>query len=173
MQKLVLAFVFSGLAQVGLANGVGGTFPSIDGGTLSVEDWRGQPVLVVNTASQCGFTGQYEGLQKIYDRYRDQGLVVLAVPSDDFNQELASASEVKEFCELTYGLDMPMTDITHVKGAQAHPFFQAVKAETGFVPGWNFNKVLLAPDGRVVATWGAAVRPESRKVTSEIEALLN
>lgn len=173
MKKALLAMIFAGLAQMAVAKGVGGTFPSIDGGTLSVEDWRGQPVLVVNTASQCGFTGQYAGLQKIYDTYRDQGLVVLAVPSDDFNQELGSAAEVKEFCELNYGLDMPMTDITHVKGAAAHPFYQAVKAETGFVPGWNFNKVLIAPDGAVVATWGSAVRPQSRKVTGAIEALLD
>ena len=173
MKKLVLALVFATLAQAGLAKEVGGTFPSIDGGTLSIEQWRGQPVLVVNTASQCGFTGQYEGLQAVYDRYRDRGLVVLAVPSDDFNQELGSAEEVKEFCELNYGLDIPMTDISHVKGSSAHPFYKAVKQETGFEPSWNFNKVLLGPDGAVVATWGSAVRPESRRVTERIEALLN
>ena len=91
-----------------------GTFPSIDGGTLSIEDWRGTPVLVVNTASLCGFTPQYEGLQALYDAYRDKGLVVLAVPSDDFNQELDSADAVKDFCEITFGLDLPMTDITPV-----------------------------------------------------------
>ncbi|MDK3075064.1 glutathione peroxidase [Sedimentitalea sp. JM2-8] len=160
-------------AQTGLAAGLNGVFASIDGGTLAIEDWRGQPVLVVNTASQCGFTGQYAGLQKIYDRYRARGLVVLAVPSDDFNQELSSAAEVKEFCELNFGLDMPMTDITHVKGTRAHPFFKAVKAETGFEPGWNFNKILLSPEGRVVATWGSAVRPESDVVLRGIESLLN
>lgn len=173
MRLAVLALLFSGLAQIGLAKGIGGTFPSIDGGTLSIEAWRGQPVLVVNTASQCGFTGQYSGLQKVYDRYRDQGLVVLAVPSDDFNQELGSAEEVKKFCELNYGIDMPMTDISHVKGAQAHPFYKAVKATSGFEPTWNFNKVLLSPEGDVVATWGSAVRPDSRRVIREIEALLN
>lgn len=156
-----------------LAAGVGGTFPSIDGGTLAIEDWRGHPVLVVNTASQCGFTPQYEGLQKVFDTYKARGLVVLAVPSDDFNQELGSAAEVKEFCELTYGIDLPMTDITHVRGPQAHPFYKAVKAETGFEPGWNFNKILLGPDGAVVGTWGSATRPESSTILREIEALLN
>ena len=153
--------------------GVGGSFPSIDGGVLSVEDWRGRPVLVVNTASQCGYTYQYEGLQALYDTYRDRGLVVLAVPSDDFNQELGSAAEVKAFCALNFDLDLPMTDITPVRGAGAHPFYKAVKAESGFVPGWNFNKVLIGPDGAVVAGWGSATRPMSAEITGQIEALLD
>ena len=149
------------------------SFASIDGGTLDLSDWSGQPVLVVNTASQCGFTGQYEGLQTLYDTYREAGLVVLAVPSDDFNQELESAEEVKEFCEMTFGLDLPMTDITQVKGARAHPFYRDVKAETGFVPKWNFNKILIGPDGSVVATWGSRTRPMSLPITGAVEALLN
>ncbi|WP_170459395.1 glutathione peroxidase [Ruegeria arenilitoris] len=151
---------------------VSGEFPSIDGGTLSLSDWRGQPVLVVNTASQCGFTGQYSGLQKLQDTYGPEGLVVLAVPSDSFNQELETASAVKEFCELNYDLTLPMTDITPVTGPQAHPFYKAVAAETGFVPGWNFNKILLNPDGEVVATFGSTTRPDSRKLRRQVEALL-
>lgn len=148
------------------------SFDSIDGGTLSLSDWSGQPVLVVNTASQCGFTGQYEGLQTLYDTYREAGLVVLAVPSDDFNQELGSAEEVKEFCEITFGLDMPMADITRVKGRNAHPFYKDVKAQTGFEPRWNFNKVLVGPDGQIVETWGSRTRPMSPDITSEVERLL-
>ncbi|MEY8843398.1 glutathione peroxidase [Cribrihabitans sp. XS_ASV171] len=144
----------------------------MDGGTLSLEEWRGGPVLVVNTASRCGFTPQYEALQKVWERYRDRGLVVLAVPSNDFRQELASEEAVKEFCEVTYGLTLPMTEITHVKGAQAHPFYKAVKAATGFEPTWNFNKVLLSPEGEVVATYGSAARPDSRRILGDIEAQL-
>lgn len=155
------------------AGPVSGVFPSIDGGTLSMEDWRGRPVLVVNTASQCGFTGQYAGLQNLWETYQDAGLVVLAIPSDDFNQELATAAEVKEFCALNYDLTLPMTDILHVKGTQAHPFYKAVKDETGFEPAWNFNKILVAPDGSVAATFGSAVKPDSRRMKREIEALLN
>ncbi len=151
---------------------VSGEFPSIDGGTLSLSDWRGQPVLVVNTASQCGFTGQYAGLQKLQDIYGAEGLVVLAVPSDSFNQELETASEVKEFCELNYDLTLPMADITPVTGPQAHPFYKEVAAETGFVPGWNFNKILLSPEGEVVATFGSTTRPDSRKLRRQVEALL-
>ena len=148
-------------------------FASIDGGTLDFADWSGQPVLVVNTASQCGFTDQYAGLQELYDTYRSAGLVVLAVPSDDFNQELETAAEVKEFCEMTFGLDLPMADITRVKGRNAHPFYRDVRAQTGFVPRWNFNKVLIGPDGAVVQTWGARTKPMSRKITGEVERLLD
>ena len=160
----------AGTAQAGTA---GGTFPSIDGGTLALEDWRGQPVLVVNTASRCGFTPQFDGLQELYDTYRDRGLVVLAVPSDDFRQELASAEAVKEFCAVNFNLTLPMTDITPVTGAKAHPFYKWVAAQTGFVPQWNFNKVLIGPDGAVVASWGSVTRPMSRPIVSQIEALLN
>ena len=147
-------------------------FRTIEGGTLTLSDWAGQPVLVVNTASQCAFTGQYEGLQDLYDKYRDRGLVVLAVPSDDFNQELDTEAEVKDFCEINYGIDLPMTAITHVKGPEAHPFFRSLRDEAGFEPGWNFNKVLLGPDGSVVATFGSNVKPLSQAITGKVEALL-
>ncbi len=147
-------------------------FDSIDGGTLSLSEWRGQPILVVNTASQCAFTKQYRGLQDLYDKYRDRGLVVLAIPSDDFRQELATEAEVKDFCELQYGIDMPMTGITHVKGSQAHPFYMSLQEEIGFVPRWNFNKVLIGPDGQVVETYGSLVTPLSASITRKIEALL-
>jgi len=173
MARIFLALVLAVMAQAGWAKGLTGTFPSIDGGTLSIEDWRGQPVLVVNTASQCGFTYQYDGLQALYDAYRDAGLVVLAVPSHDFNQELASAEEVQEFCEINFDLDLPMTGITHVRGGQAHAFYQAVRKDTGFVPKWNFNKVLLSPEGEVVGAWGSAVKPNAPAITQQIEYYLN
>lgn len=148
-------------------------FASIDGGTLALSDWPGQPVLVVNTASQCGFTYQYDGLQALYDTYRDKGLVVLAVPSDDFKQELESAEEIKEFCDVNFGLDLPMADLTEVTGKNAHPFYRAIAAESGFVPRWNFNKVLIDADGNVVGTWGSATKPRSRQIRQAVEALLN
>lgn len=148
------------------------SFPSIDGGMLEMSDWNGRPVLVVNTASQCAFTDQYAALQTLYDTYRDQGLVVLAVPSDDFRQELDSAEAVREFCEMNYGLDMPMTDITSVKGRGAHPLYQEVKDQTGFVPRWNFNKVLFAADGSVAQTWDSRTPPTSRAITGAIEDAL-
>ncbi|WP_420861051.1 glutathione peroxidase [Algirhabdus cladophorae] len=147
-------------------------FEAIEGGPLDLDDWRGQPVLVVNTASQCAFTKQYDGLQALYDRYRDQGLVVVAVPSDDFRQELSDNAAVKEFCQINFDLDLPMTTITSVKGRNAHPFYRHIKAETGFVPKWNFNKILLDPAGQVVATFGANTRPNSAKMIAAIKPLL-
>jgi glutathione peroxidase len=170
--RFLFAMLLMFTAKTAAAAGLTGTFDSIDGGELRIEDWRGQPVLVVNTASRCGFTGQYANLQRLYDTYRDAGLVVLAVPSDDFNQELATAEEVKEFCEVNFGLDLPMTDIVRVIGADAHPFYAAVRERTGFEPRWNFNKILLGPDGEVIGTWGSGTKPDSRAITGRIDALL-
>lgn len=147
-------------------------FESIDGGELTMEQWHGQPVLVVNTASRCGYTPQYEALQRLHDRYGPRGLVVLAVPSNDFRQELATDREVAEFCEVNFGLTLPMTTITSVKGPQAHPFYAWLRESAGFEPRWNFNKVLIGPDGVVAGTWGANTPPTARQITREIEALL-
>ncbi|WP_299651147.1 glutathione peroxidase [uncultured Tateyamaria sp.] len=147
-------------------------FPSIEGGVLEMSAWDGQPVLVVNTASQCAFTDQYEALQTLYDTYRADGLVVLAVPSDTFRQELDSAEEVREFCEIAFGLDMPMTDILPLKGDEAHAFYKAMRDEAGFVPRWNFNKVLIGADGAVLGTWGSRTAPMSRDITGAVEAAL-
>ena len=170
--RYLMALVFVLMAALPAAARDGFVFESIDGGTIALDDWRGRPVLVANTASLCGFTPQYAGLQALYDRYRARGLVVLAVPSNDFAQELASAEEVQEFCEVTFGLDLPMADITHVRGRKAHPFFRWLATEHRFTPRWNFNKVLIGPDGDVVDTWGSTVDPLSGRVIARIESLL-
>ncbi len=166
LSLLTLLFALPAAAAPGF------TFANIDGGTLALDDWQGRPVLVVNTASQCGYTPQYNGLQALYDRYRDQGLIVLAVPSDDFRQELSSAEAVKDFCAVNFGLTLPMTDITHVRGQQAHPFYKWVAEQSGFAPTWNFNKILINPDGTVAATFGASTRPLSATMTRAVEAAL-
>lgn len=171
--RLLLSAILIACATLAQAAMSSFTFPSIDGGEIDLADWRGQPVLVVNTASRCGYTPQYDGLQQLYDTYRDRGLVVLAVPSNDFRQELATDEEVKDFCEVNFGLDFPMTTITSVRGDSAHPFYKWLAAETGFSPNWNFNKVLIAPDGSVAATFGSNARPMSRPVTEAITALLD
>jgi len=148
-------------------------FPSIYGGRIDTKQWQGKPYLVVNTASQCAFTKQYADLQKLYDTYRSEGFGMVAVPSDDFNQEFDSNAEIKNFCALNYDIDMPMSETLAVTGAQAHPFFKAVRAQSGFVPKWNFNKVLVGGNGQVLATWGASTRPLSQKLTRLIEAELS
>jgi glutathione peroxidase len=170
--RFIIAFACAILTVPALALDLEAPFDSIDGGNIRIADWQGQPVLVVNTASRCGFTHQYEGLQTLYDSYRDRGLFVVAVPSGDFRQELASDEEVKDFCEMNFGLDIPMTTITPVRGSQAHPFYASLADEAGFAPSWNFNKVLIAPDGSVAGTWGSAERPTSQAMTRAIEALL-
>ena len=148
-------------------------FKSIDGGIIDTNNWRGKPYLIVNTASKCGFTRQYAPLQKLYDRFHDQGLQMIAVPSDDFNQELDTDQEVKAFCELTYGIDMPMSVTTSVKGDKAHPFFKSLKEESGFVPSWNFNKILIDRNGNLAATWGSTTNPMSAKIVSAVKEVLN
>jgi glutathione peroxidase len=150
----------------------GYSFKSIDGGTIDLDDFKGHPVLVVNTASLCGFAPQFDDLQALQDTYGDRGLVVLAVSSNDFNQELATAAEVKSYCTANFGLTIPMTDITHVLGAEAHPFYAMLKADYGFAPRWNFNKVLVGPDGAIVEHWGSNTNPMAKAITGPIEALL-
>ena len=147
-------------------------FPNIDGGELAFSEWAGRPVLVANTASLCAFAPQYAELQALYDEYRDQGLVVLAVPSDDFNQEYGSDAEVRDHCELTYGLDLPMTAISHVRGEAALPFFRWLHEEQGFEPAWNFNKVLLGADGTVLGTWGSRPSPMGDEIVGAVERAL-
>ncbi|MGF1503449.1 MAG: glutathione peroxidase [Paracoccaceae bacterium] len=150
-------------------------FPGIAGGIVRLADYAGRPVMVVNTASRCGFTYQYDGLQALYDRYRDQGFVLVGVPSGDFGgQELGSEAEVKEFCEVNFSIDFPMTTITRVRGTSAHPFYTWARSELGAAnaPRWNFHKYLVGPDGRLVAAYGTGTEPTSGEVTRAVERLL-
>ena len=148
------------------------SFESIDGGEIKLDDFKGKVVLVTNTASKCGFTGQYKGLQALYDEYRDEGLVVFGVPSADFRQEYLDSEEVKSFCEVNFGINFPMSEVTKVVGKGSHPFYQWLLEEYNFKPRWNFNKVLIGKNGAVVNTFGATVRPSSKKMTDAILALL-
>jgi len=147
------------------------TFTGIEGDTIDLDTFRGQPILVVNTASRCGFTPQLEALQTLHEDLGPKGLVVLAVPSNDFNQELATASQVQEFCEVQYGLTLPMTDITRIRGPKAHPFYRWL-ADQGAVPKWNFNKALIGPDGELISFHPSRVRPDSQQLLREIKALM-
>jgi glutathione peroxidase len=149
-------------------------FLDIDGAPLRLNQFAGKAILVVNTASRCGFTGQYDGLQTLWTEYRDRGLVVLGVPSDDFNQELSSEAEVKDFCEMNFGIDFPMTSITRIRGASKHPFYAWAERALGRenAPRWNFHKYLIGPDGRAVTAFGTGVEPTSAKIRSAIEKTL-
>lgn len=149
------------------------SFESIYGGSYGAADFAGKVVLLVNTASLCGYTPQYAALQKLYDTYKDQGLVVFAVPSDDFHQEKDSNGDVKSFCELNYGITMPMSVIAHVIGPQAHPVYQWLKQTAGFEPSWNFNKVLFDRKGKVVSTWRSGAAPIGSEIEAQVQQLLS
>ncbi|MEM6386305.1 MAG: glutathione peroxidase [Pseudomonadota bacterium] len=172
MKTLLTSLAFSLGATAAASQPLTGIFASIDGGILNIEDWRGAPVLVVNTASRCGFTHQYDALQTLQDRYADAGLVVLAVPSNDFLQELGSNDAVKDFCEVNFSLTLPMATITPVTGRDAHPFYRQLQDVAGFTPLWNFDKVLIGSDGTLLQTWRSVTSPLSRKITGAVEAAL-
>jgi len=148
------------------------TFPSADGGQIDTADWAGHTVLVTNTASLCGFAPQLETLQDLHEELGPKGLIVIAVPSNDFDQELATAKEAKSYCALNFGLDLPMTDILHVAKGDVHPFYAWLRDTEDFTPSWNFNKVLIGPDGRVVGTYGAFVKPTSASLRNAIDSLM-
>lgn len=134
---------------------------------------HGKVVLVVNTASKCAYTPQYDGLEKLYERYRVRGLVVAGFPSNDFaGQEPGTEQQIRDFCRLTYAVEFPMFEKVRVKGAAADPFYQYLASETGEAPRWNFHKYLLDRDGRVIASFPSNVRPDDRRLVGMIEELL-
>ena len=151
------------------------SFTAIEGGPLPLAQWQGRPVLVVNTASMCGFTRQYDGLQALWERYRERGLVVLAVPSADFGgQEYDDNAKIKTFCEVNFAVDFPMTERVAVKGADAHPLFAWMRRQAGDAAGphWNFWKYLIAPDGSLAGYWPSQTEPDAAPLTAAIEASL-
>lgn len=151
------------------------TFRKIDGGTLPLAAWRGKPVLVVNTASACGFTPQYAMLERVWQHYRGQGLVVLGVPSNDFGaQEPGGEAEIKDFCARNYAIDFPLAAKERVIGKDAHPFYCWVAAELGEAgaPRWNFHKYLIGRDGALAGAWPSRVAPDDPAIAREIEKAL-
>jgi glutathione peroxidase len=147
-------------------------FPSIDGGTLNFADYKGRVLLVTNTASFCGYTYQYESLEKLHAARMPAGLTVIGVPSRDFNQESADNATVKSFCETRFDIDFPLTAISRVTGAEAAPFYAWVKQQKGWQPNWNFNKVMIGRDGRIVGTFGSADEPNGPALSRAIDAEL-
>jgi glutathione peroxidase len=147
-------------------------FPAIEGGTLMLGAFKGRVLLVANTASFCGYTYQYEGLKKLHTAMAPQGLTVLGVPSRDFNQESPDDATVKTFCETRFGVDFPLTGISHVRGAQAAPFYAWVREVRRWEPSWNFNKVLIGRDGRIAGTFGSGDEPQGGKLGPAITTAL-
>ena len=151
-------------------------FDGLSTPSVPMTAFQGDVVLVVNTASKCGFTPQYEGLQTLYEEYGSQGFAVVGVPSGDFlNQELESADEIREFCTLNFGVTFPMAGRTRVTGDNAHPFYQWARAEMGddAVPGWNFHKLLIDRDGRLIAAFPSATTPTADEIRQAVEQALS
>jgi glutathione peroxidase len=151
------------------------TLTGIDGKPMALSQFRGHPVLLVNTASECGYTPQYEGLEKLYLDYKDKGLVVVGVPSNDFGgQEPGKAEEIVSFCKLNYGVTFPLADKTVVSGNSADPLYVWAGEKAGMLgrPNWNFHKYLFGRNGEFIDWFSTPTKPESTKIVSAVEAAL-
>ena len=150
-------------------------FSDLDGGSLSLADFKGKVIVVVNVASQCGFTSQYEDMQKIWKKYQAKDVIILGIPSNDFGQqEPGTNEEIKNFCEAKFGITFPMTEKVSVKGSDAHPFYIWAKEKYGksAVPKWNFHKIIINKEGKIEKTFSSMTNPSSKKFIEVIENLL-
>lgn len=161
-----------GLAQAACPGLLDYRYVSLQGKPIDLCSFAGRPVLVVNTASKCGYTPQFEQLEALHKRYRGRGLVVLGFPSNDFNQELATNRDIARFCKLTYFVEFPMVEQGAVSGPRANAFFRQLAAAAGAAPQWNFHKYLIAPDGRTVHSFGSQVEPDSREIMGKLIPML-
>ena len=151
------------------------TFKDLDGSNINLSQYEGKVIIVVNVASQCGFTNQYEDMQKIWEKYQSKGIIMLGVPSNDFgNQEPGSNSEIKNFCEAKFGISFPMTEKISVKGPGAHPFYIWAREKHGksAIPKWNFHKIIIDKNGKVADTFSSITNPTSSRFIKTLEKLI-
>tara|TARA_B100000686_G_scaffold318566_1_gene368479 strand:+ start:143 stop:697 length:555 start_codon:yes stop_codon:yes gene_type:complete len=151
-------------------------FNDLDGSSLSLSDYKDKVIIVVNVASQCGFTKQYEDMQNIWEKYQSKGIVMLGIPSNDFgDQEPGSSKDIKNFCEAKFGITFPMTEKVSVKGEKAHPFYKWAKDNygTSAIPKWNFHKIMIGKDGKIFDTFASITNPSSKRFIKAIEKALN
>ena len=148
---------------------------SITGETINFKDYKNKVILVVNTASYCGFTKQYEDLQVLWEKYKSKGLIVLGIPSNSFNQEKANDKDVKQFCEVNFNINFPLTTIIDVKGEDAHEIYKWAENNYGkaAIPKWNFHKILIDKEGKIIDTFTSFTNPLSKKIINKIEELLS
>ena len=147
------------------------TFNNIDGNKIELKDYKNKVIVVVNVASRCGYTSQYDGLQKIWTDYEKKNLVVIGVPTNNFKQEPGSNKEIKSFCETNFGIDFPMTEKMDVIGKNAHPFYKWAKDNHGMgaIPKWNFHKIIVGKNGKIIDTFASFTKPTSSKFIKVIE----
>ena len=147
------------------------SFKSIDGGKINLQNYKDNVIVVVNVASRCGFTNQYEDLQSLWSKYKDKNLVVVGIPTNNFKQEPGSNKDIKDFCETNFNINFPMTEKMDVVGGNAHPFFKWAKENHGrsAIPKWNFHKIIIGKDGKIADTFASITKPSSKKFISLIE----
>jgi glutathione peroxidase len=148
------------------------TLDALEGGPLRLADFQGRALMVVNTASFCGFTPQYAALQRLHDRFEPRGFAVIGVPSNDFRQESTDNARIRQFCDAMYGITFPMAALTRVRGQGAHPLYAWLARQGGGPPGWNFHKFLVGRDGRSVRSFPTAIAPDAPALIRAVEASL-
>ena len=150
------------------------TFNSIDGEQIKLSDYKNKVIVVVNVASRCGYTPQYEDLQLLYNNYKDKDLIVIGVPTNNFKQEPGSNAQIKDFCETNFGITFPMTEKINVIGRNSHPFYKWAKEDFGIsaIPKWNFHKIIIDRNGKVVDSFASFTKPTSKKFIKLIEKLI-
>ncbi len=147
-------------------------FKTVQGKAVNLCDYADRPILVVNTASRCGFTPQFTKLQAMYDAYQAKGLMVVGFPSNDFRQELSTNKAVGEFCLVNYGVKFPMMELSSVKGESANPLFKELAQMTGTQPGWNFHKYLIAPGGKEAYSFATRTEPDAPEIMGKLKLML-
>lgn len=151
-------------------------FKDLDGSTLNLSEYKAKIIVVINVASQCGFTSQYEDMQKVWEKYQKKGVVIIGVPSNDFgNQEPGSNKEIKNFCEAKFGISFPMTEKVSVKGSEAHPFYIWARENHGrsAIPKWNFHKIIIDKNGKIAETFASITNPSSKKFIKALDKLIS
>ena len=165
---------FSKVASGSSTNAYDYEFKSIDGDKIKLSDYKGKVIVVVNVASRCGYTPQYEGLQSLWSNYKNKDVIVLGVPTNNFRQEPGSNKEIKDFCESNFGITFPMTEKISVIGSNSHPFYKWAKEDYGIgaIPKWNFHKIIIGKEGKIVDTFSSITKPSSKKFLKVIEELI-
>ncbi|WP_410498942.1 glutathione peroxidase [Chitinibacter sp. S2-10] len=172
LATFIMGIFMSGLSVAACSPILQHKFKTLQGQPFDLCQYAGKPVLVVNTASKCGFTKQFTKLEKIYDQYKGRGLLVIGFPSNDFKQELESNAEIGEFCKLTYMVEFPMMEKSSVTGKNANPLYQQLIQASDTSPKWNFYKYLIAPDGKTVTVYSSLTEPDNKEIIGKIEGWL-
>jgi len=179
MKKLLVLFIF----MFGFFNNLSANytklaydfkFSGIEGDNIDLKDFQDKVIVVVNVASRCGFTSQYEDLQMLWDKYQNQGLIVLGVPTNDFKQEPGSNTDIKDFCKTNFNITFPLTEKTNVIGNNSHPFYKWAKDNYGnnAIPKWNFHKIIIDKKGKVADTFASITKPSSKRFINSIENII-